>query len=111
MQHLKVNLISYGLTVVSCRSLTLMSRAGFLVEEPAQLLVLHLWNSPGSSGLAWRRWPQVLAHALGVTNSEDRRGMSEQKDGQTHAVTDARTVERELAWCYREVSSLKLLLV
>lgn len=43
-----------------------------------------------------------MAHALGVTNSEDRRGMSEQKDGQTHAVTDARTVERELAWCYWE---------
>lgn len=29
---------------------------------------------------------QDLAQALGVTNSEDRGGLSEQKDGQTHAV-------------------------
>lgn len=98
MQHLKVNLISYGLTVVSCHSLTLKYRAGFLVGEPTQLLVLHLWSSPGSSGLVRSRWPQVLAHALGVTNSQDRRALSEQKDGQTHAVTDGGTVERAHSW-------------
>lgn len=44
-----------------------------MVGEPAQLLVPHLWNSPGSSGLVWRRCPQALAHALGGTSSEDRR--------------------------------------
>lgn len=46
----------------------------------------------------WRRWPQALACtgglALGAKNSEDRRGLSESKDGQNDAGIDPRTLER-----------------
>lgn len=48
-----------------------------MLEEPAQLLVLHLWDSPGSSGPVQKRCPQGLALALGTKNSEDRRGLGE----------------------------------